>query len=348
MLFLFFLLLIFFFPGCAPSPPESENQFVMGTFCSVSIFDSGKSSLFTRARGEASGVHSLVFSRLRELEDILSANLDGSDIDRVNKNAGLQPVKVRPEVIEVLEIALEYAEKSGGFFDPTVGPLVKLWGIGSDGERIPEKEEIEEALALINFRDIEINQKDGTVFLLQQGMALDLGAIAKGYAADEAAKIITRAGAKRAIIDLGGNIFALGERSDAANETYWRIGIQDPREDRGVYIGILRVKNKSVVTSGSYERFFEEDGKRYHHIFSTENGFPVENDLLAVTITSDKSIDADALSTSAFALGWERGRRLIEATSGAEGIFVFKDLSVRLTGDLEKDFILTAAEYTIK
>ena len=340
----FFLTLVFFWTGCALSPAKSESQFVMGTVCSINLFHQGKPELYSQ-----------VFARLRELEGILSANLDGSDLDRINKSAGLKPEKVRPELIEVLGIALTYAEKSGGFFDPTVGPLVKLWGIGSDDEHIPGKEEIQKALDLINYREIEIDEKEGTVFLQRQGMALDLGAIAKGYAADEAARLLANEGVERAIIDLGGNIFAMGERkrSFAFNraseeEAYWRIGVQDPREDRGLYIGILRVKNKSVVTSGSYERFFEEDGKRYHHIFSVESGFPVENDLLSVTITAEKSIDADALSTAAFALGWEGGRRLIAETSGAKGIFVFNDLSVRITGDLEKDFTLSAAEYTIR
>ena len=311
----------------------------MGTICQVNLYGEGRPELYSR-----------VFSRLGELEGILSANLEGSDLDMVNKNAGQWPVKVRAELIVVLEKALEYAERSGGFFDPGVGPLVKLWGIGTDDARIPHSEEIQEALKLIDYREIEINKNEGTVFLKRPGMALELGGIAKGYAADEAKRLLATEGVKRAIVDLGGNIYAMGERKGKAgsDETYWRIGIQDPRTDRGNYIGILRVKNKSVVTSGTYERFFEEDGKRYHHIFSTESGFPVDNGLMSVTIAADNSIDADALSTTAFALGWERARTLIVETSGATGIFVFDDLSVRITGALKDDFSLTAAEYRIK
>jgi len=196
-------------------------------------------------------------------------------------------------------------------------------------------------------------------------MALDLGAIAKGYAADEIVRFLAGENLERAIIDLGGNIFAMGEKkavkkprgffrtllsgrekeSVSADEGFWRIGIQDPRENRGDYLGILEVKNKTIVTSGIYERYFEKDGKRYHHILSVESGFPAETGLLSVTIVANRSIDADALSTSAFALGWERGRELIESIPGAEGIFVFDDLAVRLTPGLENCFTLTASEY---
>ena len=355
----FFLsILVLFFSGCAPSGSSGgpESEYLMGTICTINLFEQGKPALYAG-----------VFGRLRELEDILSANREGTDLDMVNKNAGLAPVKVRPELIYVLGKALEYAEKSGGSFDPSVGPLVKLWGIGTDKAHVPGEEEIREALGLINYRDVEINREAGTVFLKRPGMAVDLGAIAKGYAADEVVKLLAQEGVERAIIDLGGNIYAMGEKKtektfgdvikglvpggagkEAVNDkSFWRIGVQDPRETRGTYIGILKVKNRTIVTSGGYERFFDEGGKRYHHILSTENGFPIENGLLSVTIVADNSIDADALSTSAFTLGWERGRDLIASIPGAEGIFVFDDLSVRIMPGLEKDFSLTAAEYHI-
>jgi thiamine biosynthesis lipoprotein len=342
-----------FFASCTPASRGPESQYALGTFCTINLFDKGNS-----------GLYSLAFNRIRYLEGILSANLEGTDLDMVNKRAGLNPVKVRPELMDVLEIALEYAEKSNGAFDPTVGPLVTLWGIGTDRERVPEREEIQNALKLINYREVEINRNEETVFLKRAGMALDLGAIAKGYAADEAAKLLADKGVDSGIIDLGGNIFAIGERKESSGKrTYWRVGIQDPRADRGNYIGILNVKNKSVVTSGMYERFFEQNGKRYHHIFSiglqsaglqsaglqsATSGFPVENNLLSVTIVACNSIDADALSTAAFVLGWEEGRKLIAGVKGAGGIFVFDDLTVLVTENLQEDFTITAAEYRLR
>ena len=328
----------------------------MGTICSLTLFEKGTPALYAAA-----------FGRLKELEDILSANREGTDLDKVNKNAGIGPVKVRPELIVCLDRALVYAEKSSGAFDPSVGPLVKLWGIGTDGAHVPKEEEIKKALTLIDYRDIEVNHDAGTVLLKRPGMALDLGAIAKGYAADELDTLLTGKGVDRAIIDLGGNIFAMGEKKakkgpgdffrglnpggsgkQAKDDgSFWRIGVQDPRENRGNYIGIIALKNKTVVTSGGYERYFMEGGKRYHHILSTENGFPIENGLLSVTIVADKSIDADGLSTSAFCLGWEGGRDIIASVKGAGGIFVFNDLSVRITPGLEKDFTLSSAEYKL-
>ena len=350
----FFLPVIFSACALAGSSLGPKSEYVMGTVCTINLFDSGRTDLYTAA-----------FTRLRELEDILSANRDDTDLVKVNQNAGLRPVKVKPELIEVLSKALEYAEKSGGFFDPSVGPLVKLWGIGTDDARVPEIEDVREALDLVNYREIEINRQEGTVFLKRSGMALDLGAIAKGYAADEIAGLLAEENAEQAIIDLGGNILAMGEKKTkktfpeffksilgsrkqektSGNENFWRIGIQDPREHRGDYLGVLEVKNKTIVTSGVYERYFEENGKRYHHIFSVESGFPAETGLLSVTIVADHSIDADALSTAAFVLGWERGRELITSVPGAEGIFVLDDLTVRITPGIANNFTLTADEY---
>jgi thiamine biosynthesis lipoprotein len=332
----FFLPLILLAFSCAKAPP-ARTELVMGTACSINLYDAGSRSLYAA-----------VFSRLREIDQTMNANEQASsgesELGRINNYAGIEPVKVSGELIAVLDRALQYAELSGGAFDPTVGPLVKLWGIGSEAPRIPGGPEIAEALSLINWQDVRVDHERETVFLQKPGMALDLGAIAKGYAADEAAALIRAAGLKRGIIDLGGNIMALGSRSW---NNPWRIGIQDPDRKRGDYLGVLLVEDKSVVTSGIYERYFEFEGWRYHHILSTRDGYPVENGLLSVTIAADFSIDADGLSTSAFALGYEKGRALIESVPGAEAIFVFTDKSVRGTAGALKIFSLTNAAYRL-
>jgi thiamine biosynthesis lipoprotein len=183
-------------------------------------------------------------------------------------------------------------------------------------------------------------------------MALDLGAIAKGYAADEAAALVRKAGLNPAINDLGGNILACGSRETAgrggsAGEIPWRIGVQDPLKTRGAYIGVLLIRDKSIVTSGVCERYFEEGGRRYHHILSTGDGYPVNNGLLSVTIITDASIDADGLSTSVFALGYEKGLALIGSIENAEAIFVFEDKSVRLSEGIRGSFTLTNSEYSL-
>jgi thiamine biosynthesis lipoprotein len=372
---LFFLLLPFLFTACF-NPPLSQKEFTLGTICVINLYESGSDRLYSR-----------IFSRIREIDTIMSAfpgefedllndsaslinatiidpNAGGGTVGAVstlvsgvlaiNRQAGIAPVKVRADLIEVLETALRYAELSGGAFDPTIGPLVKLWGIGTETERIPTDDEIAAALELVNFRDLVINRGNGTAFLRRKGMEIDLGAIAKGYAADEAARIAKEGKAKHGIIDLGGNILALGWRGKKGKELIpWRIGIQNPLSDRGESIGVLAVHDTSVVTSGVYERYFEatapsgEGVKRYHHILSTANGYPAENGLLSVTIVTERSIDADALSTTVFALGFEQGKALIDSLLNAQAIFVFADRSVKITEGLSGNFTLSSDEFTL-
>ncbi len=320
------------FSSCAQAQgPRTEH--VLGTLCTVNLFERGSEDAYRE-----------IFARLREIENRMSANKDGTDVAAVNAGAGVAPAPVHRDVMEVVVRALEFAELSSGAFDPTVGPLVALWGIGSEAARVPSPEEIASLLPLVNYRDVAVDRAAGTVFLKRPGMRLDLGAIAKGYAADEVARIIRRRGIPRAMIDLGGNVLAYGVKQ--GNQS-WRIGVQDPSGLRGSYMGILQVRNKTMVTSGVYERFLDADGVRYHHILSTADGYPVRSGLLSVTIVADASMDADALSTAAFALGYEKGLPLLESLPGVEAIFVSEDLSVRATTGVKKDFEITDPRYTL-
>jgi thiamine biosynthesis lipoprotein len=287
-------------------------------------------------------VYREIFDRFREIESRMSVTLPGTEVDRINANAGIGPVAVHADVFEVLELAVRYAGLSGGAFDPTVGPLVSLWNIGGEEPRLPPQEEIEALLPLINWRDLELDREGSTVFLKKPGMALDLGAIAKGYAADEAAKLLRKNRIKRAIIDLGGNILVYGEKRD---KSPWRVGIQNPLDGRGAYIGIVEIRDQTVVTSGVYERCFEAAGVRYHHILSPAGGYPVRNGLLSVSIVTRRSVDADALSTAVFVLGYERGKALVESLEGTGAVFIFEDRSIRICGGA--DFTLTDDSYRI-
>ena len=354
----FFLYILLFSLAACSKPAPSQIEFVLGTICKVNLYESGNNRLYSR-----------IFSRVREIDRTMTAfagefqeltssggNFDPdsktaavyrsaidsltSGVVAINRQAGVEPVKVRADLIDLLETALHYAELSGGSFDPTIGPLVKLWGIGTDSQHIPGDEEIAAALALVDWRDLVIDREEETVFLRREGMELDLGAIAKGYAADEAVRIAREGRVKRAVFDFGGNIAVLGWRGKSGKEMLpWRIGIQDPRGKRDEYVGILPVYHSnvatSVVTSGVYERFFESDGKHYHHLLSTTTGYPVENGLLSVTIITEHSTDADALSTAVFTMGYERGNTLIDSIDGAEAIFIFDDDSVQITSGLE-------------
>jgi len=317
---------------------------VLGTVCTITLYDKGKPQVYRD-----------IFDRLREIDNRMSVTIHGSDIDRINKAAGIEAVKVHDDLFMVIEQAVHYARLSEGAFDPTVGPLVSLWGIGEENPwenprenprenpQVPSQDEIDNVLALINWQDVELDPVNRTVFLMKPGMALDLGGIAKGYAADEAAAIIKRARIPRAIVDLGGNILLVGEKRD---KSLWNVGLQNPLDNRGAYLGIVRVAEKSVVTSGVYERYFvAQDGVLYHHIFSPSNGYPANNGLLSVTVISSISMDADALSTAVFVLGYERGRALIESLDDAEAVFVFDDMGVRKTFGV--NFALTDDDYLL-
>ena len=332
----FFLkfLLILFFSSCSQQEPF-RIEFALGTVCTVMLYDQGKNSVYNE-----------IFSKIHNIDNLMSVNNPYSDISRINRSAGIEPVQVHEDTFKVIERAVYFARLSNGAFDPTVGPIVSLWGIGTENQRKPSQEEIEEILPLINWRNIELNSSTHSVYLSREGMALDLGAIAKGYAADVAAQIVSKAGLTRALIDLGGNIVTFGVKKDRSP---WRVGIQNPNQERGAIIGFIQAPSEitlqTVVTSGIYERSFEENGIRYHHLFSPSQGIPAQTGLLSVTVVTDVSMDADALSTAVFVLGYERGMELIKALPGTEAVFVFEDLSVRRTSGA--DFTLTDNAFLI-
>jgi len=287
-----------------------------------------------------------VFQRIDEIEKKMSAKADYSEVIGINQMAGQGFSKVSPDTFFVIEKGLYYAKLSEGKFDITVGPLVELWGIGTDHARLPGSEEIREVLPLVDFTKVEINEEERSVFLKQPGMAIDLGGIAKGYAADEAAKVLRQNGITQGTINLGGNILVLGTKPDGS---LWRIGIQNPFfKTRGSIMATVEVKDKTLVTSGPYERYFEEDGKIYHHILDTESGYPVDNELMSVTIIADSSIDADALSTAVFAMGLKRGMSFVEKLDNVDAIFITKDYKVYVTsGAKEYNFMITDKEFQL-
>jgi thiamine biosynthesis lipoprotein len=322
--------------GCG-RPLPAQSEFVLGTICTINLFDQGSAP-----------VYRAVFERLREIEDRMSVNREDTEAALVNRQAGIEPVTVHGDLLEVLERALYYAALSGGAFDPTVGPLVKLWGIGTDEPRLPSPEEIDQVRSLVGWEDLRIDRSAGTAFLTRSGMSLDLGGIAKGYAADEAARIIRGAGIERALIDLGGNILILGQKKDG---TPWRVGIQNPGGVRGEYAGILELSNHgetiSMVTSGVYERYAEIDGRRYHHILSPREGRPAETGLLSVTIIAPLSMDADTLSTAVFVLGYEAGKALVESLEDVEALFILEDFSIRGTAGALGKFELIDGKFSL-
>ncbi|MDD7793611.1 FAD:protein FMN transferase [Clostridium sp. 'White wine YQ'] len=282
--------------------------------------------------------------RIQEIDDKMSVFKEDSEVSKINKNAGVYMQKVSKDTYYVLETSLKYSDMSKGTFDPTIRPLVDIWGFGRGIQEVPNKEKIEKALKLVNYKDISINKDEKSIGLNNKDQSIDLGAVAKGFAADETRDILLKNKVKSAVIDLGGNIFTLGSNLDGDT---WRIGIQDPVKPTGTYMGVISVRNKSIVTSGNYERFFISGGKRYHHILDPKTGFPSENGVISVTIVSDNSIDGDALSTCAYVMGLEEGYKLIQSIPNVDAIFITEDKKIYITDGIKNNFKLVNMEYIV-
>ena len=317
-------------------PPEAAERysFALGTLMHLKLYGPGAEKALDES-----------LDRLNELEDAFSVHRRGTDAARINESAGREPVPVRPETDRVLRLAREVARASGGAFDPTVGPLVSLWGIGTPAARIPGKEEILRTRGLVGWRDLI--PPDGTEKgwkLARPGQALDLGGIAKGYAGDDLTERLRRRGVLAGLLDLGGNILVFGPHPGGGN---WTIGIQDPRKPRGTPLGSVTLEEGTVVTSGVYERFFEQQGVRYHHLLDPATGVPARSGLLSVTVVASSSALADALSTALFVLGPARSRSLL-ARYPAEVLFVTEDRKILLTPSLRRRFRLTDRSFTLR
>lgn len=282
-------------------------------------------------------ISSQIKAKVQELENKFTLSSPDSEVSKINENAAIKPVKVSDDTFFVIKSSLKYSELSDGKFDITVGDLVKLWAIDTENEKVPTDEQIKSSLSKIDYRKIVLDESKKTVFLKDKSMVIDLGAIAKGYVADVIKDILVQNDVKSAIVNLGGNVYAHGSK----NGKDFKVGIRDPfSQDMNKYLGIYKAQDSTIVTSGVYERFFEKDGKRYHHILSTKTGYPVDNELVAVVIITKNSMQADALSTTAFAMGLQDGMFLIEELKDVEAIFITNDKQIFKTSGVKEQFEL--------
>lgn len=269
------------------------------------------------------------FKRLDELNEMASSNIDDSDVSKINNASGKDYVEVHPEILKMIETSIKYSKLSNGAFDITTGPIINLWGIGTDNERLPSDEEIKAKLPLVGYEKISVNENESSVMLKEKGMAIDLGGIAKGFAADEVLKIYKKYNIENGLINLGASsIYALGKNKNNAD---WSIGIKHPRsEDPKEYLGIINLSNESLSTSGDYERYFIKDNKRYHHIMDPKTGYPVDNGVMSDTIivdgdNPDNNMLADLLTTTVFTLGPKEGTKFMNDLSGVSGEITTSD-----------------------
>lgn len=286
----------------------TETFFAMDTVMSITAYGPQAEEGINKARQE-----------INRLDQLLSVNNENGITYRIN-TAGQDAVSVadEPDVKALIEEALTISRLTAGSFDITIGPLVKAWGFTEEEFNVPDDFEIKKLLEKVDFNNIEIGNDSIT---LKNDSRLDFGAIAKGYAADAAVKALKDAGVKKALVNLGGNIYALG--TDEKGED-WIIGIKDPYSEEAI-LGRISVTDRAVVTSGNYERYFEKDGKRYWHILDPETGYPADSGLVSVTIISDNSTYADAMSTAAFVMGAEKTKEIYELSKDFEYILVTKN-----------------------
>jgi len=311
-------------------PQAEDNAFLMDTLVQM------------RAHGENAEIAvEESMERIREIENLMSKTIETSDIYKLNNNPKTE-IEVDKESLNVLEKALKYAELTDGDFDPTIGSLVELWGIGTKDAAVPEQAEIEAALASTGYNYLDLT--DNSAEITKEGVKIDLGGIVKGYAAEEVKKIVQKYNIEHAFVNLGGNVLVIGDKVDGSP---WKIGIQDPRQGRGNVMAVIDAVDLTIVTSGNYERYFEENGKLYHHILNPKTGYPADNNLLSVSIISENSFDADALSTAIYVMGLEKGMRFIENMENVYVMFITKELDVYLSSGLKEIVTINDSDFNI-
>ncbi len=281
-------------------------------------------------------------NRLEIYERRFSANDSSSELMEINQNAGIRPVRVHPDLYELIKIGKFHSCSPDSNLNITIGPLVQTWRIGFEDAKVPEPQEIQELLKKIDPENIVLDDSEQSVFLKQTGMLIDLGALAKGYIADKIIAYLKEANVLSALINLGGNLVTMGDAPTRADHN-WRIGIQNPILSRGNFVTTLKIHDQSVVTSGIYERSLKSGGETYHHILDAHTGYPIETDVVSLTIVSDQSVDGEIWTTRLFGKPVNDIIRTLETLPGIEGLVITKEGKLYFSKELEE-----AVEYKVK
>lgn len=296
-------------------PAKSKSGLYFDTIISISIHDSN----VTPKRKEK--ILSDCMDICQKYDDLLSPTLEGSDIYAINHSAG-KPVVVNEDTYLLIETAIEYAQLSNGHIDPTIAKVSELWNFTKQNTYIPSETELSLALQHVGYEKVYLNPTDHSVTLTDADAAISLGFIAKGFIADKLKEHLMEQSIENASINLGGNLIFMGTHSDGNPFT---AGIQMPFSDDGTLAATLVLNDKSLVTSGTYQRYFEADNTIYHHILDTSTGMPIQNNLLSVSILCTSSLEADALSTTCFVMGLEEGLNYINSLPDVEALFITSD-----------------------
>lgn len=328
------------FAGCGTDQTAASSQSKSGSESSAedsqtaadAVYEDTQELMGTVIMVRAYGTHGkagveAAFARAKELEQVFSNTIADSEVNQVNQAAKAAvgtEVPISADMAHVLEAALEYGEKSGGMLDCTIGDLIDLWGIGTDHAAIPADGKIQALLRPDGWKDVSYHAESGSLTFASDAVTLNFGAVAKGYISDAMKTALEETGVTSALMSLGGNVMTLGVKPDGSS---WTVAITNPFSPDSL-IASLHVTDQAVVTSGNYEKYFEENGKRYHHILDPYTGAPSESDVVSTTIIADHGIDCDALSTATYLLGSDAGMQLINSLDGIEAVFV------KATGEL--------------
>lgn len=295
------LVLLVLLAGMVKPYKITKTEYLMDTLITITAYGFGNEKNVDKA-----------FNEIKRIDNLLNVYDEKSEIFKINENASTGFVSVTDEVYDLLKDAVSLSEKTNGAFDITLHPVISLWGIGTENAIVPEDYEIKEALLKTGIQNIEFDDEKKAVKFKKDGMGINLGAFAKGYASDKAVEVLKKSGVKNAVLDLGGNVATLGKRplsfTDALRHaSFYRpfaVGIQNPDKKRGEPIEkIIAEEDLFIITSGSYERYFEKDGKRYHHIIDPKTGYPAKCHIKSATVVTKNGALGDALSTASFILG---------------------------------------------
>jgi thiamine biosynthesis lipoprotein len=320
--FVIFLLIPTTF-SCAPREHELQRrtQFIMGTLVEITVRE--------KDAPKAQSALASAFDEIGRVENLMSTHLANSEISQLNDLAGEKTsFAVSPDVLEVIRRGIHWGKQSKGALDISIGPVSELWRFDDDNPSIPNAQRLTETLRRVNFHEIKIDES--RVRLKQPGMSLHLGAIAKGFAVDQAMRVLEKNGIRHGLINAGGDLKALGERKEGQS---WTIGLQHPRQPEKM-IASFSLSGKAVATSGDYQKYFIKDDTRYHHILNPKNGMPATG-MISCTIIAETVMNADALATAVFVLGPDKGMALVDSLDGVEGMMVTESGSILFSKHFE-------------
>lgn len=301
-----------------------KTSVAMGTVVTVKLFGFGAKNDLEKVETEINGLES----------SVLSWRKKGSDVYRINEGAG-SPVSVSPDTAKIIAQCTSISDDCNGVFDITVGNITKLWDFGGENQRLPSDDEIKTALGSVGYKNVSVS---GNAVRINKGQSLDLGAVGKGFACDKIKDLLDKGSTKSAVVSVGGSLLIYGNRN-------FTVGIVNPDNDKQS-MGTLKLKNTCVSTSGNYEKYFEQDGKRYHHILNATTGYPATSEFKSVTVVCESGLLSDALSTVCYIAGYRKSVEILKKYD-AEAVFIFNNNAVKATDGLSGKFTVTDDSYTL-